>query len=214
MPFGLTTAPQVLTKLLVALVAHLHLQGVTLFPYLDDVLITAPLREQSLQHTHSTLLCLKEHGFVVNQNRSSLVPTQDLIHLGLQLDTESFQIFLSPDRQRTLAQALPQTLDHQEVPLMELARLLGLMVSCEDIVPSSRFQLHPLQQFILPFAKLIQQKAHLCLSLMGSPAVRSGLTWWVAPNRLTQRLSLELPHRWILTTDASLIGWGAHLGEE
>lgn len=86
------------------------------------------------------------------------------------------------------------------------------MVSCQDIIPWSHFCLRPLQQFLLPFAKLIEQRVHLHLSL--SLAVRSSLSWWAAPNRLTQELSLELPHRQILTTDASLVGWGAHLRED
>ena len=40
LPFGLTTSPQVFTKMLAPVMAFLHLQGVKVFPYLDDILFS------------------------------------------------------------------------------------------------------------------------------------------------------------------------------
>lgn len=112
MSFGLTMAPHVFMKLLVA---HLNPQGVTLFPYLNNVLITVPLREQTFQDTHSTFHYLRRYQFVINLTKNSLTPMQSLIHLGLSLDTAAFQVFLFPDRQESLTQALNQALLSQKL---------------------------------------------------------------------------------------------------
>lgn len=85
LPFGLTAAPRVFTKILVAAVAHLRLQGVYL--YLDDVLICSPSREQAHMDVLLTVQTLQRLGFILNFPKSSLTLTQSLEHLGLQLDT-------------------------------------------------------------------------------------------------------------------------------
>lgn len=92
---------------------------------------------------------------------------------------------------------------------MTLSSLLGLMVSCQDIIPWSRFHLRPLQAFLHPYSHLIEIKASLNLSL--PVAVKNSLDWWLSLSRLHMGLSLETPTRISLTTDASLWGWGAHL---
>ncbi|CAJ0936289.1 unnamed protein product [Ranitomeya imitator] len=42
LPFGLTTAPRVFTKVMAATMDVLHSRGIVVFPYLDDLLIKAP----------------------------------------------------------------------------------------------------------------------------------------------------------------------------
>lgn len=86
------------------------------------------------------------------------------------------------------------------------------MVSCQDIIAWSIVHLRSLQYFLLSYAKLIEKRAHHFLTF--SPALRTSLNWWSTLGRLSKGMSLELPARLVLTTDASLLGWGAHLGDE
>lgn len=92
MPFGLTAAQQVFLKLLVMLVAHLHLQGVALHPYLDNIFICSPSRMKATEDFSLTLSCLQSLGFVVNETKSSFTPTQILEHLGLLINTEPYKV--------------------------------------------------------------------------------------------------------------------------
>lgn len=39
LPFGMKLPPRMFTKILVTLIAHFRLQGVSLFPYMDDILV-------------------------------------------------------------------------------------------------------------------------------------------------------------------------------
>lgn len=57
--------------------------------------------------------------------------------------------------------------------LMTLASLLGLMVSCQDVIPC--FYLRPLQSFLCPYTSLIERKTTLNLCLPAQ--LRSFLDW-------------------------------------
>ena len=46
LPFGLAARPRIFTKVLAEVVSFLHLQGIALIPYLDDMLIFSPALEQ------------------------------------------------------------------------------------------------------------------------------------------------------------------------
>lgn len=209
LPFGLSTAPRVFTKLLIAPVAHLRSQGVRIFPYLDDLLVAASSFYRASEDLHRVMTCLTLHGFIVNREKSSLVPSQEVTHLGLRINTFSFHVHLSPERQEKLRQALLLVRTASTSSLMTLSSLLGLMVSCQDIIPWSRFHLRPLQSFLRPFSHLIEVKSQRHLTLPSS--VLESLDWWMAPHRLQTGCSLETPTRMVITTDASLSGWGARL---
>lgn len=99
MPFGLTVAPLVFTKLLIALVAHLRHQGIFIFPYLDDSLVKVSSPELAMRSMRLTLDCLQRIGFVINERKSSLIPTSELDHLGVHIDTQTFRVSLTKDRQ-------------------------------------------------------------------------------------------------------------------
>lgn len=165
LPFGLSAAPRVFTKLLVAIVASLRSQGVCIFPYLDDILIAASSYPQALEHLHLTMSSLQRHGFVINLLKSSLIPCQKTIHLGLLVDTFSFQLFLSPDPRVKIIDTLLLVREAPSVQLGTLTALLGLMVSCQDVIPWSQFHLRPLQSFLRPYAHLIETKASKTLML-------------------------------------------------
>lgn len=204
LPFVLSSAPRVFTKILVAPVAKLRSQGVCVFPYLDD-LVAASSFSQASEDLQRVMTSFTQHGFVINESKSSLFPSQKLIHLGLLIDTQSFQVSLSPERQSKLREVLLQVRSAPSSNLMTLSSLLGLMVSCQDILPWSRLHLRPLQSFLLPFSHLIETKTTIQLILPSS--VKDSLNWWLNPSRLQTGLSLEIPSCITITTDASLWGW-------
>lgn len=55
-----------------------------------------------------------------------------------------------------------------------LERLLGMMVSCQDVIQWSQFHAYPLQKFLLPLQfKLVQQPRSLI----------QALHWWMESSR-------------------------------
>ena len=76
--FGLTTAPQVFTRLMAPISAILHRYGIRILRYLDDWLILAESRTTCIHAKDRLLHLCEELGLQVNHRKSSLVPSQDI----------------------------------------------------------------------------------------------------------------------------------------
>ena len=84
LPFGLTSAPRVFTKVILPVGHHAHLHAVCLLQYLDDWLLRSPNKLLLAQQTSWLLDIIRRVGFVLNVSKSQLVPTQRLIHIGVE----------------------------------------------------------------------------------------------------------------------------------
>ena len=76
MPFGLATAPQFFTKLMVAVGAHLRVHGILLLQYFDDWLLHQLDRQllfRNLEFAWKELLSL---GLFLNTDKSDLIPSR------------------------------------------------------------------------------------------------------------------------------------------
>ena len=94
LPFGLTSAPRIFTKLLKPVTAFLRERGVRLIIYIDDILVMAQSRSLAYHHLHLVVDLLELLGFIINYQKSILTPTQELIFLGLVVN--SVDMSLSP----------------------------------------------------------------------------------------------------------------------
>ena len=106
LPFGLSTAPLVFTKVLAPVLASIRLKGIHIHPYLDDLL----LRAQSPQALHwavqQSLLTLTQAGYIVNLKKSELQPTQDLVFIGGRFSTDVGMVSLPEDRVQALVELI------------------------------------------------------------------------------------------------------------
>jgi hypothetical protein len=80
--FGSTSAPRVFTKIVSVVAAYLRTLGIRLAVYLDDWLIVNQNKRQLLSDRGNCLNLLKSLGFLVNKEKSTLIPTQTLVYLG------------------------------------------------------------------------------------------------------------------------------------
>ena len=85
--FGLSTAPQVFTRVMAPVSAILHRMGVRLCRYLADWLLQAFSREQVLLALRTVLQLCRHLGIVVNWEKSQVIPTQQMVYLGVILDS-------------------------------------------------------------------------------------------------------------------------------
>ena len=98
--FGLSTAPQVFTRVMAPVSAFLHRTGIRLRRYLYDWLIQASSREQVLLALDTVLQLCSSLGIVVNWEKSQLIPTQRMVYLEVLLDSNLFQGFACPEKSR------------------------------------------------------------------------------------------------------------------
>ena len=93
--FGLSTAPQVFTRVFAAVSAWAHSHGIRLLRYLDDWLILASSEREAKQAVQSLLSLCSTLGIVINDKKSDLVPSQTAKYLGMTIDTEAGKVFPS-----------------------------------------------------------------------------------------------------------------------
>ena len=146
LPFGLSTAPRVFTRITKVLAAALRRQHVRLYIYLDDCrLIAGPSRAAILQALSKTIQLTLELGFIINAEKPSLIPSQNPMFLGARLDMTSGRATPSIDRCTALEECVHLFLSSASLPARVWLRLLGFMASLVDIVPWCRMHMHPLQ---------------------------------------------------------------------
>ena len=93
--FGLSTAPQVYTRVFAAVSAWAHSHGIRLLRYLDDWLVLASSEREAKQAVQSLLSLCHTLRIVINEKKSDLVASQTVKYLGMTIDTEAGKVFLS-----------------------------------------------------------------------------------------------------------------------
>ena len=194
--FGLSTAPQVFTRVMAPVSVLLHRLGVRMCQYLDDWLILASSRPLVLQALETVLHLCQELGILVNWEKSQLTPSQRVVYLGVILNSTLFRASLSQPRVEKLCLTVEEFLSSL------WRRLLGILSSPISIVPGGRLRMRSLQL-----------RLHLLWDQMDdSTLIPWDLEWWVTLDRLQSGISPAqvIPHldSW---SYASGVGWGAHL---
>ena len=86
--FGLSVAPRVFSKLMRYAIEPLRAQGLRLVYYLDDVCILAKTKKEMARVTHTIISHLTSLGFMINTEKSTLIPLQVQEFLGFQFNTK------------------------------------------------------------------------------------------------------------------------------
>lgn len=108
LPFGLSTAPYVFTKTLKPVIHHLRSMGITLVIYLDDILIIGKTKEICSKNTKIAIEVLTKLGFIINNEKSVLIPSQTCRYLGFILDSRALTISLPKEKEISTLQMLKQ----------------------------------------------------------------------------------------------------------
>ena len=137
--FGLSTAPQVFTKVFAAVSEWAHSHGIRLLRYLDDWLVFSSSEREANQAVQSLLSLCRTLGIVINEKKSDLVPSQTAKYLGMTIDTESLA---RAEKFLTVAESFC-TMDTPSAQLWQV--ILGHLASLERLVPHQRLRMRTLQ---------------------------------------------------------------------
>ena len=91
--FGLSTAPQVFTRVFDLISKWVHARGIRLLRYLDDWPIMGSSEPTVRQHIWDLLSFCHSLGIVINEEKSDLVPMQRARYLGMEFDTVAARIY-------------------------------------------------------------------------------------------------------------------------
>ena len=133
--FGLSTAPQVFTRVMAPVSAILHRMGVRLRCYLDDWLLQASSREQVHPVLRTVLHLCRCLGIVVNWEKSKVIPTKQMVYLGVLLDSTAFRASPALKRVEKLLSIGDVFLSCVSQPVSSWLELLGVLSSMIQLVP-------------------------------------------------------------------------------
>ena len=94
LPFGLSCAPWVFTKVMKPIAIFLRSMGVRMIVYIDDILLLGDSPNQVETHLQALVFLLTNLGFIINYSKSITTPTQKIEYLGLLVDSTSLHLSL------------------------------------------------------------------------------------------------------------------------
>ena len=209
MPFGLAPAPRIATKFLLPAIKYLRRRGVRCTSYIDDVVVLARSRQQSVQHTQLTADLLHSLGFSIHPEKVSVIPRQSLEVLGLQVNSLKMEFRVPRSKIRDLSRQVHRTIADNaagRLSLRRFASLIGKFNAVRGAVQSAPLHIWPLlhlQKSVLARSRSWDDKLSL------SSRVLEELTWWAQELKDWNGRSV-IPRKTSITvtTDASHWGWG------
>ena len=209
LPFGLNIAPRVFTKLLKPVMSILRAQGFLSVIFIDDILVFAGSSVKCIENVTATCKLLRRLGFIINEEKSVLVPQQELQYLGFVFNTQKMSISLPSSKRCKIISEIRKTFLSQNLTILKLAELQGLLVSACPAVPYGQLYTRRLAIFIRDALALgnndYSSSAHLVSE------VSTDLTWWLNNIKKSEMFIRPDLYSAVIFTDASLTGWGAKI---
>ncbi len=190
-----------------AALAPLRLQGIRVLNYLDDWLILAHSRELVSRQRDIVLRHIHSLGLRINAKKSVLLPSQRTVFLGVRLDSVQMHARLAPARIPNFTACLARFKLGRHVSVGTCRRLLGLMAAASPVLPLGLLHMRPFLWWMkelrlhptVPATRLIRVSHSCCRTLL----------LWRDPAFLQSGVRMgAIHHRHMITTDASMTGWG------
>ena len=208
--FGLSTAPQVFTRVFAAVSAWAHSRGIRLLRYLDDWLVLSSSEKKAKESIRELLSLCRTLGIVINEKKSDLVPSQSAKYLGMTIDTGAGKVFPSLARVEKFLTVAERFCSMQSPPAQLWQVIFGHLASLERLVLHGRLRMRSLQWHLKMHWSPESDPPSLPVAL--PEEARRDLSWWMVRDHLLTGVRFGTPVPDLhLYSDASSSGWGAHL---
>ena len=205
-PNGLCFCPRKFTKLIKPVHSRLRLQGHILAAYIDDNYTQGDTYTECLTTVLETLKLFVDLGFCAHPEKSCLIPSQEVIFLGVVLNSITMTVRLTIEKKQKIKNACTAMQERSKYTIREVASVLGLLVSSFPAVMYGP----------LYYRQLEREKSHAIKDNNGnyeafmslSPDAKTELQWWIENIENSFNVISHDPPSLTISTDASKIGWG------
>ena len=206
-PFGLSPLPQVFTEIFTTLKVYTRVQmDVMTFQYIDDWLLLSRDRNKLAEVSLRFVNLCTDLGIVVNFEKSELVPTQRLVHLGIDWNFATCEVRPPREAVIKLQHHLRVIIHAKKAQLTLLESIRGKLCSMEKVVPFGRINFRYFQALVTRHLKNGRSPRWIDLS---DEAIID-LRWWAEPDNLLVGAPFVSPTPAVtVSSDASMQGWGA-----
>ena len=179
LPFGLKCSPRVVTKILKPVMAFLRTTlSILISIYIDDMIIQSDSPDKVVEHAKLTTLVLMVLGWSLNWEKSSFIPSQEVLHLGFIINTKDMTIRCPPDKIVRIQDICRKALKDKHVTVHVCEKILGYMESVRPCTRLAALHYRPLQRQLL-HAK-VGRRVPGDIILLSSKSMKA-LAWWVSP---------------------------------
>ncbi|KAL7299668.1 hypothetical protein TKK_0007426 [Trichogramma kaykai] len=213
LPFGITSAPYIFTKIMKCVIRTLRGKGFTSVIYLDDYLAIEESFEKCQENINETIKLLESLSFIINYEKSDLVPAQQCRFLGMMIDTNKFCISLPDEKKDNILKLIKSLLHSKVCTIRDFAKVIGKLVATCPALDYANLYIKELEREKI--IQLIFNDDCYNKKMQISKIVKNDLHWWV--DKLENGHSRKLhDSRFQITifTNASLSGWGATDGNK
>ena len=216
LPFGLATPPpngplHVFTMIVKEVKLMALSRGLRVHQYLDDWLIRSKSQEEAQVNTQAVVDLTQSLGWIINQEKSELKPTQVFSFVGYEYHLDSALVKPTQERWLKLQDLILRLKSKHVLTARCLMSLIGLLASTEKMVPEGRLHMRPFQFHLKEHWRYPQSLYNL---LPWTEAIAAHLDWWQKPSNVMKGADLHpKDHSIQLFTDASNEGWGPHLDQ-
>ena len=209
LPFGLTTAPYLFTKLLRPLVKHWRGQGIRAIVYLDDGIVAAKGESSARGTSNKIQEDLEKAGFVVNIAKCEWEPSQVCTWLGFVINLSEGHIEVPQEKIDDLRSLIKEATQQTVHTARYIASIVGKIISMSIALgPVARLMTRSLYS-------LINSRKAWCEQLQITAEASKELQFW-----LTQLTSFNGQNIWhspsavrVVYSDASHSGYGGYMVE-
>ncbi|XP_077270144.1 uncharacterized protein LOC143901594 [Temnothorax americanus] len=212
LPFGLSTAPYVFTKIVKPIISDLRRKGLLSVVYLDDFLLFGRSHYECVSNVLQTRIALENLGFIINEEKSQLSPVQRCKYLGFVFDSNQMTIELPKEKKLRALETMSKFIVNRKYKIREFAQMVGSIVSCCPAVKFGYAHTKSLERE--KFLALEKNNGNYDASMTLSNNVKTDLLWWKRNIQKTCNSIDALNFQLEMYSDASLTGWGAACGNE
>ena len=209
LPFGLSTACYVFTKLLRPLVRYWRASGIRIVVYLDDGLAVASGEQEAATASSLVRETLCNAGFITHPIKSQWAPVQRLTWLGFIIDMSLGHLEVPKEKITSLQCQIRQLLSMSVVPARLLACVVGKIIAMGlAIGPLTRYMTRSLYA-------LMESRCSWCERLALSAEAKHELAFWEARiSEYNAQPFWRVPSAVrVVYSDASDTGFGGYMVE-
>ena len=209
LPFGLSTACYLFTKVMRPLVKLWRGRGLKAIVYLDDGIVAVKGMHEALKESHRVKTELVDAGFVVHVEKSQWEPSCKIEWLGFQIDLDKGEFMVPENKIWVLNSQLREVIKAGRVTARQLASVVGKLISMSlALGPVTRLMTRSLYA-------ILNVTTAWCQKLVLTPEALQELRFWLSEiSKFNgQRIWPKPSAVRVVYSDASATGYGGYTVE-
>ena len=206
LPQGYKDSPRIFTRILKPVIGHLRQKGFLSSIYIDDLYLQGDTFEECQKNVQVSKHLLCRLGFDIS-DKSSMIPSQKLVHLGFILNSVKMTVSLDDKKKNKIKMRGNELLKCKKTSVRILAKFIGIVVSC---LPAVRYgALYYREMEIHKIQSLKSNCGDYDSQLILNDSCVEEIKWWVKEGINSFKPIYEGNHDMIVQSDSSDYAWGA-----